>query len=227
MELRSLWKIARRRWWIILLPSVTAFAYAAYLYAKSPHNGGFSTAIRFTAAQPPADESKGYEDGSYYPWLASEYVVNALTDWVQTSTFRDEVSAALKIKGVDISSAALQGAGLRADNQRSVMVLYANWPDPNQLQAIADAATDVLKNRSGAYFPQLGQQGLSVVPLDDPAIAPVPAPLSQKLNPLLRFAVGMAAGIALAFLIDYLDPTLHDRGEVEAIGLPVIAEIPG
>src|SRR5687768_1716219 len=87
MELRQLWKIALRRWWLIAIPSLAAFAYAAFLYTRTAPSGGYSTAMRFTAAEPPVEEeATGYEDSSYYPWLASEYVVNALTDWVSTGT---------------------------------------------------------------------------------------------------------------------------------------------
>ena len=62
--------------------------------------------------------------------------------------------------------------------------------------------------------------------MDDPSIAPVPPPLSARLEPLLRVALGLAAGVALAFLIEYLDPTLRGRREVEALGIPVLAELP-
>src|SRR5688572_12037929 len=96
MELRQLWKIARRRWWLIALPSLAALAYAVMLYLRAPAGVSYTTAIGFTAAVPPNGEAIGYEDESYYPWLASEYVVNALTDWVTTGSFADEVSAALK-----------------------------------------------------------------------------------------------------------------------------------
>lgn len=225
MELRQLWRIARRRWWLILLPSLAALAYAAMLYMRTPPSGGYTTAIRFTAAEPPEEAQAGYEDSNYYPWLASEYVVNALTDWSKTSTFAEEVSAALALQGEEIPASALQGR-INADNERSVMVLYLNWPDADELGAIANAAIYVLQQRSGAYFPQIGSEGLEVVPLDDPAIAPVPPPLSSRFDPLIRLALGVAAGVALAFLVDYLDPTLRERRDVEALNLPVLVEIP-
>jgi capsular polysaccharide biosynthesis protein len=34
------------------------------------------------------------------------------------------------------------------------------------------------------------------------------------------------AGVALAFLWDYLDDTVRDRREVEGLGVPVLGEIP-
>jgi len=42
----------------------------------------------------------------------------------------------------------------------------------------------------------------------------------------LRLGLGLLAGIGLAFLAEYLDPTLRQREQVEALGLPIIASIP-
>ncbi len=225
MELRALWKIARRRWWLIALPALAALALAAQSYLTRPLSGGYATSIRFTAAPPPGGEAVSYEDAQYYPWLTSEYVVNALTDWVRTSTFAAEVSAALAEQGDEVPAAVIQ-AGINADNQRSVMVLYLNGSDPETLTAVAEASALVLEQRSADYFPQFGEGGLRVVALDEPAIGAVPPPLSARLEPLLRFGLGLAAGVALAFLVDYLDPTVRERREVEGLGLAVLAEVP-
>lgn len=225
MELRALWKIARRRWWLIALPALAALALAAQSYLTRPLSGGYATSIRFTAAPPPGGEAVSYEDAQYYPWLTSEYVVNALTDWVRTSTFAAEVSAALAEQGDEVPAAVIQ-AGINADNQRSVMVLYLSGSDPETLAAVAEASALVLEQRSADYFPQFGEGGLRVVALDEPAIGAVPPPLSVRLEPLLRFGLGLAAGVALAFLVDYLDPTVRERREVEGLGLAVLAEVP-
>lgn len=227
MELRALWKIGRRRWWLILIPALVAGVAAAYGYLQTPSVGGFSTSVRFTAATPPeeAGETGGYEDSEYYPWLTSEYVVNALTDWVRTSSFAEEVSAVLSEDGVEMPPGVIQ-AGIAADNERSVMVLIINGGDAEQVGAIAQAAGVILEERAPAYFPQFGEDGTQVVLLDTPVVVPVPPPVSVRLEPLVRFGLGLAAGIALAFLVEYLDPTVRDRGQIEALGLAVIAEIP-
>jgi capsular polysaccharide biosynthesis protein len=36
----------------------------------------------------------------------------------------------------------------------------------------------------------------------------------------------LAGGVALAFLVDYLDPSVRERADVEALGLKVLAEVP-
>jgi capsular polysaccharide biosynthesis protein len=225
MELTTLWKIVLRRWWIIALPALVALVYAGYGYLKAPQAGGFSTQVRFTAAQSPERCRSGYEDCRYYPWLTSEYIVGALSDWIKTSSFAGAVSDELARQGETIPAGALQGA-IHAQYEHSIISLSISWPDGAQLEDIAQAATTVLQERSDEFFPQLGQQGLVVIPLDAPAIAPVPPPLSNRLDPLIRFGLGLAAGIALAFLVEYLDPALHDRAELEALGLKVLAEVP-
>ncbi len=227
MELRALWKVIMRRWWLMALPALAALAYATYGYLQAPPRGGYATSIRFTAAAPSKGEIITYKDARfyYYPWLSSELVVDALADWVRTGTFAQEVSARLAATGIQIDAQAIQRS-IGADNERSVMVLYLNWPDATQLEAIAEAAIAVLRERSSAYFPQFGERGVEVVPLDEPRIGAVPPPLTVRFQPLIRFGLGLAAGVALAFLVEYLDPTLRERAEVEALGIAVLAEVP-
>jgi capsular polysaccharide biosynthesis protein len=225
MELRTIWKVLRRRWWLVAVPALVALAYAAYGYVKSPPRGGFSTSIRFTAGSACDAPAKDYQDCQYYPWLTSEYVVNALTDLVKTSSFAEAVSAELKSKGIDIPAAQIQG-GIVSDNARSVMSLTISGGEAGQVAQIAGAVSTVLKTHSKDFFPQVGPDGITVTALDVPAVGAVPPSLSDRYNPLVRFLLGLAAGVALAFLVDYIDPTLHERNEVEKLGLPVLAEVP-
>ena len=44
------------------------------------------------------------------------------------------------------------------------------------------------------------------------------------MNRLAKSLFG--AGLILAFLVDYLDPTVRERKELEAMGLPIMGEIP-
>jgi capsular polysaccharide biosynthesis protein len=38
--------------------------------------------------------------------------------------------------------------------------------------------------------------------------------------------MALGAGAGLALLVDYLDPTVRGRKELEEMGLPVVGEIP-
>ncbi len=225
MELRQLWKIARRRWWLILLPTLAAAVYAGYSYLRTPSPSyfGYRTVIRLTAATPAPERGSGYEDTRYYPWLTSEYVVYGLRDWIQTSSFQEEVSTQLAAEGINIPAGQMQGV-FYADTMRSVIALDVSWNDAEQLQAITRASIRVLEERSGEYLPQA--QDLKVVAFDQPTIQMVPPPIKDRIEPLIRMGLGLIAGIALAAVGEYLDSSLHERADVEALGLPVLAEIP-
>lgn len=225
MELRAIWKIFKRRWWIVAIPSLMAFVLAGYDFLTSGSAVTYTTSVRFTAATPPSAADGGYEDTEYYPWLTSEYVINGLTDWVRTGSFAVEVSEALAAQDIEIPAGSLQPA-FGADNARSIMVLFINWGDADQIVSIAEAATRVLQESTAVYFPQLRSGSVEVIALDTPAVGAVPPSLSARLDPLIRLALGVAAGVALAALVEYLDPTIHTRGEAEALGIPILVEVP-
>ncbi len=225
MELTLILRVLLRRWWLILIPVVitAAFAIPEFLNSRSATSGGFGVTIRYTAMHAP-NTTLPPRDGDYQDiWLASELTVNALTDWVKTSRFAEEVVQITAAQGLEIDPAALVVA---SDNDRSIGQLTIYWADDTQLAAIVQAAIEVLRTRTQTYFPQLGDQPASVQILDDPRIVPVPPPLVNRFAPFLRVGLGLLIGIGLAFLVEYLDPTLRRREELESLGLPVIASIP-
>jgi capsular polysaccharide biosynthesis protein len=92
---------------------------------------------------------------------------------------------------------------------------------------IAEAVTEELTSNGATYFPQL--QGLepAVRLLDPPAPAPQPPSLrAQLLGPGLRLLLAVAAGVGLAFLAHYLDPTVRESAEVTTLGIAVRGVIP-
>ena len=224
MELRDLARIARRRWWLIALPALVALAYAVWSYTQTPTATGYSTVIRFTAAVPP-ENPEGYEDGALAPWTSSEYVVNALADWVRTSSYADEVAVVVSAEGESIPADAIR-ASIAADNERSIMTLFLSWSDAAQLEVLSEAATQVLSERAGEYFPQFGGSDVAVIALDDPVVTPQPPPISTQFDPVIRFVLGIVFGILLAAVVEYLDPTIRERRDLERLDLPILAEIP-
>ncbi len=101
--------------------------------------------------------------------------------------------------------------------------------DPSQVPAIFDAVTTVLQRDNAAVFPQLGGLAAVVQPLDpvNPAgvVAMVPS-LRARLDFPLKLALGLVLGVGLALLAHYLDPFVHDRRDLDRLGLPVAGEIP-
>jgi capsular polysaccharide biosynthesis protein len=223
MEILLFLRVLLRRWYLVFIPVVIVGAVTARdLLGSTPAvSGGFVTVVRYTAAQDlGAIEGR---DGDFQDvWLASELTVNAFTDWIESSEFAEEVNGFLAQRGLEVDTTGR----FNTDNERSVGVIEIRWEDAAQLEQIANAAIEVLQTRSGDYFPQLGGTPAQVELLDDPVISPSPAPITNRLRPLIALGVAMLAGIVLAFLAEYFDPVLRRQEQVEALRMPVVGSIP-
>jgi capsular polysaccharide biosynthesis protein len=223
MELRASWKVLVRRWPLALIPFLVVLALGLATYHRPAP--AYNVGIRFTAGQPPvAGSGADYEDDRYYPWLTSEYIVNGLADWVKSGAFATAVSEELAAEGIDVPAGAIRGT-VASDNVRSVLLLSMTFGNREQLAAMIDAASRVLQTRNMEAFPFLGEPAV-VVPLDEPVINQIPAGLRATLDLPLRLVLAAGAGLGLAFLVNYLDPTVQSRADLEAAGLQVLVEIP-
>lgn len=223
MELRMVARVLLRRWWLILIPLVITIGLTLPALLTGTGAGiSYTTMIRYSAAQ--QVEALPPRDGDLQDiWLASEYTVNAMTAWVQTDSFKQEVAIKAAEQGVALNQPLL---GVAADNQRSVGQLFLSYPQETDLAVIVQAAIEVLTTRNQFYFPQMGSAPANVTILDTPVISAAPPPLTNRFEPFIRIGLGLLAGIGLALLAHYLDPTLRRREDVEALGLPVIATLP-
>jgi protein tyrosine kinase modulator len=224
MELMLIVRVMLRRWWMVVIPVaiVAVFVIPDFLQNRGTASGGYTVTVRYSAAQ--VLDAIPQQHGDFQDvWLASELAVNAMTDWVRTSSFVEEIQNETAKQNIDINPAAL---AIAADNKRSVGQITLSYPERTQLQAITTAALDVLKTRAQDYFPQLGGQSAQVTILDVPQIVPAPPPIVNRFAPLIRLGIGFLAGLGLAFLAEYLDPFVHRREQVEALGLTVIGSLP-
>ncbi len=223
MELRRLWKVILRRWPLAVIPFIVVLALGLVTYDRPAL--AYNVGIRYTAGQPPlAGSGADYEDDRYYPWLTSEYIVNGLADWVTSGSFAAAVSEELAQEGITLSGGAIRGS-VASDNVRSVLLVSMTYGERTTLERMINAATVVLQTRNAEAFPFLGENA-AVVPLDEPVVNQIPAGLRAALDLPLRLVLAVSAGLGLAFLVDYLDPTVRTRHELEEMGLAVLAEIP-
>lgn len=224
MELLAIVRVLLRRWYLVVIPVavVAVFTVPALLNPPPPANAGFTTVIRYTAAQQLSaipDREGDFQD----VWLASELTVNAFTEWVRSRSFAEEVSINLTTRGLDIPAGAV---AFNANNERSIGQIFISWGDADELVVIAAAALDVLQTRNDIYFPQVGGTPATVIPLDEPTIQAQSAQLLDIFTPLLRLGVALVAGVALAFLVEYLDPFLRRREQLASVRLRVLGTVP-
>jgi capsular polysaccharide biosynthesis protein len=218
------WRVIRRRWYLIVIPIIIVGAVVAPdFFDNGPAvSGGFTTTVRYTAAQ--ELDALPNRDGDFQDvWLAAELTVDAFTEWVRTNKFAEEVALVTARNGLEINPAALS---IAADNARSIGQIFISWSDEAQLAVIANAVIEVLSERNQAYFPQLGGVSAQVRLLDEPVITPAPPPLADRYAPLVRMAFAVIIGVGIAFAVEYLDPRLHRREDLESMGFKVIATIP-
>jgi capsular polysaccharide biosynthesis protein len=223
MELRAYGRLLRRRWLLALIPAIVVLALGLLTYQAPP--AFYNAGVRFLVSQPPAEEAATSDEQGYYTWLESEYIVNGIADWVRGNQFGVAVSEELARRGVTAAPGEVSG-NLFVDNARSMLTLSLSHGDPDVLAAMMDAAIAVMQAQNGEAIPQLGGQAAVVEQLDEPVVNQVPPGLRSRLDLVLRLGLAIAAGLALAFFVDYVDPTLRAREDVEALGLSVLGEIP-
>jgi capsular polysaccharide biosynthesis protein len=221
MELRLIIKILVRRWWLVIVPPALVGVITLITY-QAPATA-YATTLRFAVGYPPETNTTSLYDRKYPAWLASEYIAGGLSDWAKTGDFAQAVA---DDAGASAGLTAAEVAGsITSDHLRSIVVLYLNGGEADKLKAIGTSAIKVLQTRNGQVFPQNGD-GASVTALDSVSIGAAPPSLRNRLDIPIRLALGLAFGVALAFIAHYFDPRVRDRAEVEAIGLSIIGEIP-
>ncbi|MCA9933896.1 MAG: hypothetical protein H6662_01540 [Ardenticatenaceae bacterium] len=221
MELRRYWQLFLRRWLLVVIPAAVVLAVGLVTY--QPPAQAYNVGVRFLVAQPPQTAALTVQEERYYNWLASEYIVNGLTDWVQGRAFATAVSAQLLSEGIDVPAGAIQ---IAADNARSMLTLSISYGDAEALAAMMQAAITVMTAQNGEALPQLGGETAVIVPLDEPIVVPISAGLRSQLDLPLRIVLALGAGVGLALLVEYLDPTLRDKTDIEKMGFTIIGEIP-
>ncbi len=224
MELRQYGQILRRRWLFVIIPLLVVLFVGLVTYQAPP--ASYNVGVRFEVGQPPAAEAQSQTDEQrYYNWLTSEYIVNGLADWITGNKFGEAVSVELAKSGREVAPGVIQG-GLAVDNTRSMLLLSLSASDPALLEEMMAAAITVLREQNNSALPQLGEEPAILVQLDQPVVNQIAGGLRGQLELPLRIGLALAAGVGMAFLVDYLDPTLRGREEVEAMGLEILGEIP-
>lgn len=223
MELRESWIILRRWWGVVLTPVLVAALFSVpALLNRAEAAPVYSITLLYSAFQD--TNALPRPDGNYEDvWVSSELLINAFSDWLKGSTFRDELASALAAQAVTFDSAQLAVA---ADNDRAVGMIVFTYPDVSVLETIATAAITILNERSNVYFAQLGTAPAQTRLLSQSAATPQNPPLPSRFGPLIQIGLALVAGIGLAALAHYLDPVVRLRRDIEDSGLPVLAAVP-
>lgn len=211
-----------RRWLLVLIPPLVVGLFSAVTF-QPPPAPGFNVGVNFLVAQPPSPGAELADQERYYNWLSSEYIVNGLTDWAVSGSFKTAVSTQLATDGIEVPPGSFSVA---AENVRSRLQISIQHGEAETLSHIVNAAIMVLREQNADALPQLGGETAVLTLLDEPIVTPLPRSLGSLLDIPLRLAIGLAAGLGVALLVEYVDPTIRSREEAEAMGFVILGEIP-
>ncbi len=226
MELKQYAIIIWKRIWIPVA-LVALVGMASWLTAKTPPPT-YSSGMRFTVGVRPQELPNQFSYDNYYAWLSSEYLVDDMTGLVGSQMFANDVNRHLQEMGssVQIPPGSIGGVTI-GGKQHRILSLTASWPNPTELADITQAIVTTMEKDSPTYLAQLGTTGALIRVVDTPSPpAENPRSLTQRLDLPVRLLLALVAGVALTFLLDYLDTGVRDKTELEAMGVAVLAEVP-
>ncbi len=221
MEARRALKIVIKRWWLIAL--VVVLVGAIHFATAKPTPTFYVATMKFSVGVVPEPKNgEYYTYDRYYTWLTSEYLVDDLAEVVRSSVFAKEVA---KRSGLTVPPGAIQ-ASTQTGRLHRILTVSIAWSDRNQLRKIAEAAAATLQDENANFLPSLGGTNARAFLIDPPSIGVRGPGLRQKLELPVRLTLAFIAGLILVLLWEYLDDSVRDAADLEAIGIPVIGVIP-
>jgi capsular polysaccharide biosynthesis protein len=157
--------------------------------------------------------------------LTSEYLVDDLGEIVRSQVFTEEVSRRTAEQGITVPPGAI-GSSTQPGKLHRILTVNVSWPDAAQLAVIADAVVATLTESSADFFAQFSAEEADIRLIDPPVIGAVGPSARDRLDLPLRLLLALVAGVALAFLLHYLDDSVNDSADLEELDLPVLGEIP-
>ncbi|HUG16383.1 MAG TPA: hypothetical protein VMM78_15375 [Thermomicrobiales bacterium] len=222
MELKLLLRVVRRRWPIILaLPVLVA---ALTLYQERSHEPMYTATLRASVIRQP-DPGVDSEQ-AYYNWVASEFAIDDLVEAVRGNVFAESAAARARATA-GTPQLGTHGASIGAERRHRIIDVRIHSRDANVAELVAQAAAAELEERAFEYLGMTEVDSSAIVQIIQRPGAAQPDTGRHQLLLLLQLMSALGAGVLLAFLIDYLDDTLHD-GEAASIALrlPHLATVP-
>jgi capsular polysaccharide biosynthesis protein len=229
MELREYWAIIRRRWWLPAAIAVAAFIASTIVGVRGA--AAYRTDMRIAVSTVPVQDpnAERYFDPVYYSNLDSEYLADDMSEFMHSQAFADEVKRELATaRNINIDTDTIVNATRTKKTHRFIDVTITT-ATPDDGQQIADSISRILKdpNHLGQYLAALTAYNTHmevVTPPETHRNNTIPGLISEIG---LRTLIGLLLGLGLAFLVDYIDPSVRSRQEAEAMLLvPVLGEIP-
>jgi capsular polysaccharide biosynthesis protein len=224
MELRQYWHIVWKRIWIPALLFGLVLVVSLALHSPSPPQ--YQASGRVLVDVPPLDaiEGMGFDPRLTAP-QATEYLVDDFTQFVSSQAVAEAVSERLTDQGIQVPPGRIQSS-TASEQVHRVVTIRVTWDSPDEAIAVLAAAIEVLQQDAPAFFGRLGLEQPHVTLFDGPSVSPVPPSLTERLDLPVRLLLALLAGVAMCFLLNYLDDSIRGREELENMGIRVLTEVP-
>lgn len=230
MELREYWSIIRRRWWLPV--SVMLVALVASTVVGVRGASAYKTDMRLAVSTIPTPDPNSvlYYDPTYYSNLDSEYLADDMSEFMSSRAFADEVHRELASSSTpyDVDIETIMSA-TRAKKTHRFIDITLTTSTFEEGQAIAGSISRILSdpNHVSQYLTALTAYHTQMEIVTPPVTHRANTPFGLISEIGLRTVIGLLVGIGLAFLVDYLDPSVRTRQEAERLlDVPVLGEIP-
>lgn len=190
----------------------------------------YRSEIRFLIAQSPLVTTTEREEERYYNWVASEYIVYGVKDYVEGTRFAELVSDVLMDMGYDDLDTE------RVDNMVSSAAIRSRL-----IIAVADTDEEIVREVSAVIYDLLSNPAI-VQQLEIPQLEGAAAQISAIdtelyfqefdlrqeaiIGVIPRLLTPLAVALFAVFLVELLDPTIRTRKGIDLLNIPVLAEIP-
>lgn len=172
------------------------------------------------------------EEERYYRWVASEYEVYAVTDWLNGTQFSQDVSDKLVALGYKELDEETVNQYMYAEAARSRLLINVVYQNKQTLELIAQIVLNTLSATVGnnqLTIPQLGSEPVQLFPIDVTdkfVIQDFNPPVSAQFSLPLRIILGLLSGFVVAAIFELYDPTIYHRSAIKHLKLPLLGEIP-
>jgi capsular polysaccharide biosynthesis protein len=257
VELRIYSQILWRRIWIVILVVAIAGIYVAYQYYEAHKTDSgtkiYQATVSIHIGPQSAIHAQNYTD--YVdtsstladefmtgPTLTSDAFAKQITYQLHNdmSTIQQDYGANVSLGDWEDTATILKA--LSATRAHSMVTISVSWNTEAGAWAIAHAIGEVCETNMSSYLdyqisvpntptstsPEYLIAGAHVVsPPTTPTATDSAAAITKKAQLLAILFVGLIIGIALAFLIEYLDDRIYRPEEVvQLLQLPMCGEIP-
>ncbi len=256
MELRTYWTIIWRRIWLVALIVGIVALYVGYEYYHTHKIVNLLTSYSSIVTVQVGVQTKGEPVNVAANTSTAEAFADTLATGpiFATKEFDTQVSQQIAADSGEIAqrfgahpdlgdwqNTNAIGAAITASRIHALVTITVTWSTPAGAWAIANATGETLSANAGQYFNYslasgtpatstgTAAQAVAVARVLSNATDPttIPGTSGKTLQLLLLLLVALVAGIALAFLVDYLDDRIRSKEEVtNLLQLPIFGEVP-